>query len=232
VQDMSPDQPVYGFVARGFDGLRAPHRSVREMARDYILELKRVQPTGPYFLGGICLGCLVAAEMAAQLLEAGDTVAPLSFVVPRHPPTSWEVFLELNPVGKVFRHLSRLREVPASEQLRYLWFRVRNAPKRLINPLPTVGTSDINFRTAHLHALLSHRVRSMNLRGIFLMDAAQHRGRWAQQWAPLLRGGIQPILIAGDHHSSLREYSMETARHLQQAVDQAAHTLQHPEARA
>lgn len=142
------------------------------------------------------------------------------------------MFLELNPVGKVFRHLSRLREVPSSEKLRYLWFRVRNAPKRLVNPLPTIGKSDFNFRTAHMHALLSHRVRPMNLRGMFLMDAAQHRGRWVQQWGPILRGGIQPILIAGDHHSSLRGYSMETARHLQQAVDQAAHVLEHPEARA
>jgi len=45
------------------------------MAARYVRELKLQQTTGPYFLGGYCLGGTVALEMARQLTEAGDKVA-------------------------------------------------------------------------------------------------------------------------------------------------------------
>jgi thioesterase domain-containing protein len=45
------------------------------MARDYIAEIRMVQPQGPYLLGGFSGGGIVAYEMARQLLEAGESVA-------------------------------------------------------------------------------------------------------------------------------------------------------------
>src|SRR5690606_28948935 len=44
------DQPVYGFRARGLDGDAMPHESVEEMARDYISELRELDPGGPYVI--------------------------------------------------------------------------------------------------------------------------------------------------------------------------------------
>ncbi len=69
---LDADQPVYGFQAAGLYGGRAPQNSVVEMARLYVEELRTVQATGPYRLGGYCFGALVAFEMACQLDRDGE----------------------------------------------------------------------------------------------------------------------------------------------------------------
>jgi acyl-CoA synthetase (AMP-forming)/AMP-acid ligase II len=68
------DRPVYGLEARGLAGLEAPHERIEEMASAYVDEVRRVQPQGPYLLGGHCMGALIAFEMARQLASAGDEV--------------------------------------------------------------------------------------------------------------------------------------------------------------
>ena len=68
------DQPVYGLQARGLDGVSPPHSTIEEMARDYIAEVKQVQPTGPYCVGGLSFGGLAAYEMAQQLHAMGEAV--------------------------------------------------------------------------------------------------------------------------------------------------------------
>jgi thioesterase domain-containing protein len=50
------------------------------MARQYIQEMQEVQPSGPYALGGACMGGVVAFEMARQLQATGERVALLAMV--------------------------------------------------------------------------------------------------------------------------------------------------------
>jgi acyl-CoA synthetase (AMP-forming)/AMP-acid ligase II/thioesterase domain-containing protein/acyl carrier protein len=82
---LDADQPFYGFVARGMDGRRLPHRTVVAMAADYVREIRQLQPHGPYLLGGFCAGGMVAFEMAQQLLRGGESVARLVLVDTAHP---------------------------------------------------------------------------------------------------------------------------------------------------
>lgn len=71
---LDPEQPFFAFQAVGVDGLRPPLESIETMAALYVGELRRVQPRGPYRLGGLCVGGVVAFEMARQLRGAGDAV--------------------------------------------------------------------------------------------------------------------------------------------------------------
>jgi len=82
---IDPEQPLYGIQAKGLDGKSPRHRTVEEMARHYLEEIRSFQPEGPYYLGGSSFGGVVAYEMARQLreedLEVGlvvmfDTWAP------------------------------------------------------------------------------------------------------------------------------------------------------------
>ncbi|MCX8996218.1 SDR family oxidoreductase [Rhizobiaceae bacterium BDR2-2] len=72
---LGSDRPVYCLQARGLYGGQEPHETFPEMARDYLAEIRAVQPHGPYFLGGFSGGGLVAYEMALQLEAAGEEVA-------------------------------------------------------------------------------------------------------------------------------------------------------------
>ncbi|HUJ98348.1 MAG TPA: alpha/beta fold hydrolase, partial [Stellaceae bacterium] len=74
------EQQVYGLQAKGLEPGEKPARSVAEMARDYIGEIRTVQPNGPYHLLGWSFGGLIAFEIATQLQAAGEQVALLALL--------------------------------------------------------------------------------------------------------------------------------------------------------
>jgi phthiocerol/phenolphthiocerol synthesis type-I polyketide synthase E len=75
---LGPDQPFYGLQSQGLDGSRPPLTKIEDMAALYLKEIRRVQPYGPYFLGGYCGGGTIAFEVAQQLRSHGEAVALLA----------------------------------------------------------------------------------------------------------------------------------------------------------
>ena len=82
---LQPDQPVYSLQTLGLDGRIHADSTVEQMAASYIEEIQSIQARGPYFLGGFCLGGLIALEAAHQLTEAGHEVGSLSIIQSMHP---------------------------------------------------------------------------------------------------------------------------------------------------
>jgi thioesterase domain-containing protein len=56
------------------------------MATQYIGAMRVVQPKGPYFVGGMCAGGIVALEIAQQLCFMGEKVGPLMLIDPPMEP--------------------------------------------------------------------------------------------------------------------------------------------------
>lgn len=69
------DQPFFALQASGVDAGSQPIPSVEAQAAFYIEAMRRVQPTGPYLIGGWSYGGFVAFEIANQLIQAGEQVA-------------------------------------------------------------------------------------------------------------------------------------------------------------
>ena len=74
------DQPVYGLQSAGLDGRSDVDARFEHVARNYIDEIRQIQPHGPYMLGGYCLGGTIAIEMAKQLIGAGETVGLVALI--------------------------------------------------------------------------------------------------------------------------------------------------------
>ena len=74
------DFTFYGLRARSADGVELAHSSAEEMAADYIQEMRILQPQGPYFIVGNCIGGIVAYEIAQQLRSLGQEVALLALM--------------------------------------------------------------------------------------------------------------------------------------------------------
>ncbi|RRV24030.1 non-ribosomal peptide synthetase [Pseudomonas sp. p99-361] len=68
------DQPLYALQASGVDLGSQPIASVEAQAAFYIEALRKVQPHGPYLIGGWSYGGFVAFEIANQLIAAGERV--------------------------------------------------------------------------------------------------------------------------------------------------------------
>ncbi|MGH9431376.1 MAG: alpha/beta fold hydrolase, partial [Terriglobia bacterium] len=71
-------QPFYGLQSQGLDGKQPLLERIEDMAALYVKEIQRVQPRGPYFLGGYCMGGTIALEMAQQLNAQNEEVALLA----------------------------------------------------------------------------------------------------------------------------------------------------------
>jgi thioesterase domain-containing protein/aryl carrier-like protein len=79
------DFRLYGLQARGLDGKSEFPGSLRQMAADYLEQIRTVQADGPYYLLGFSFGGIVAHEIAAQLRAGGEEVAAL-IILDASPP--------------------------------------------------------------------------------------------------------------------------------------------------
>jgi amino acid adenylation domain-containing protein len=75
---LGKEQPVYGIQSQGLDGLEKFNPEFEYVARFYKEEIRKIQPQGPYLLGGYCLGGTIALEIACQLKEENQEVAMLA----------------------------------------------------------------------------------------------------------------------------------------------------------
>ena len=71
---------VIGIQGRGLRAGEVPNSHVEDMAADYIMQIRSVQPHGPYALAGFSMGGLIAFEIAQQLLQCGETVELLALL--------------------------------------------------------------------------------------------------------------------------------------------------------
>jgi thioesterase domain-containing protein/acyl carrier protein len=139
-RSLGADQPFYALTPHGVQGAAAP-TTVEAMAASYIQMVRAVQPEGPYFLGGICNGAVVAFEMARQLEQQGCRVnlvlligAHARTVLPRRllhgvisrlgswlglsPEARSRLFLGIRDFGHRVRRLFRNSRHPLNAQFR------------------------------------------------------------------------------------------------------------------
>lgn len=220
---LPPGQPLYSFQPRGIEGRERPHRTIEEMARSYIAEMRTVQPRGPYAIAGRCFGGYVAFEMARQLQASGETISLLAIMDSKEAPlergrqrshTGLRKLLAYYPERFVFhlrrrRLLSTLRMKLANEA-RYHAFRFA----RLFGS-PRGGGSSLRRRKRNLELL-----RYLHTRAYHRYVAEPFEGRvtlfWAgtgdsdesgeiSRWRRLARGGLECERLPCRHSELLRE---------------------------
>jgi len=112
---LGPEQPTYGIYLEAEldlhrDPVRFPFSSVEALARHYVNEIRSIRPHGPYQVGGVSFGGILAFEVARQLTAQDEQVTLLSMLdttAPSlHRPSGWRSpFLrKLAPLGRLARH--------------------------------------------------------------------------------------------------------------------------------
>lgn len=110
---LGPDQPVFGVEAIGLNGETPPLRDVGEMAELYAGEIHAAQNGRPCLVAGLCLGTMLAVEVAERLEDAGtEVLLHIAFdTAPIAPKSSRDssrsrngVRLKPGIVDKILRH--------------------------------------------------------------------------------------------------------------------------------
>jgi thioesterase domain-containing protein len=77
---LDPRTPLYAFQSRGLARPVQLPDSVEEIAADYLREIRRIQPSGPYRLAGWSFGGAVAHAIATSLRDQGEQVSLLALL--------------------------------------------------------------------------------------------------------------------------------------------------------
>jgi amino acid adenylation domain-containing protein/FkbH-like protein len=225
---LGTDQPVYGFKSRGLDGHKEFTR-LEEMAAQYILDLRSVQPHGPYYLGGYCFGGNVAYEMACQLTEQGEKVALLALLncappnsryarIPWTPRWGLKFARNLLYWANYFGHWSTNQR---REFFRWKWHLLmkrltrarggadfsRVEPGDLVDLSSYTQEQKVIWET-HIRGLMNFRPRSYQGE-VHLFRSTGHP-LWCSfdedyGWGDLAKRGVKLITVPGAHEKILEE---------------------------
>lgn len=102
-------QPFYGLQGPGFDGTEDPIDDIPALAARYLTEIKKIQPHGPYLVGGHSFGGIVAYEIGRQLRLGGDEVARVIMIdaypaVPGQAEPPWDERAVIEELWTIRQH--------------------------------------------------------------------------------------------------------------------------------
>jgi amino acid adenylation domain-containing protein len=152
---LGPDQPFYGLQYRGIDGFLEPHKTIRAMATEFLDDMRRIQPEGPYFLGGFSMGGVVAYEIALILQERGEQVGLVVLLDTQSPTLPMWTLRE-----RLLAHASRLQQ----EGPRYLIARTSDRWRRKLENLRLQLSVALSFRDRY--ATRHERVRRAGMEAL------------------------------------------------------------------
>jgi thioesterase domain-containing protein/acyl carrier protein len=109
---IATNNAIYAIQAKGIDGTHAPLERVEDMADFYAGEIRKVQPQGPYFIGGYSFGGVVALEVARRLgaENVGKLVMLDAFAHPRTWPLQSRMQVKTRKLAVQLKH--RIRQPP------------------------------------------------------------------------------------------------------------------------
>lgn len=224
IDHMGTNRPVYGLQAPGIDGARPLMKSVEEMAECYLDEVIRVQPHGPYFLGGWSYGALVAYEMAVRLSAAGERV-PLLVVIDSAIRYSFRMVDAV--VGRDEQGICGLLSKPLDEQIAIFRRKTRRAEILPPDADPELSRCIYRVSMQNIRAGLEYRPRPFP-GTLTLLEAEEKLARTRvtaeEEWKPLCEEVVRH-LVPGNHFTVISSPHVErTAATLRGCLDAASTT--------
>ena len=207
------DQPFYGVQAQGLDGQLPCLTRVEDMAALYLKEIRSIQPTGPYYLGGFSFGGWIACELAQQLQAQGEQIGLLA-MFDTYP-------FRLKPVTSSLMSFFR---IPSQQQLMYVL--PKTIKKGIRRRIVWVGLPRAikNVLRACYAAERQYQLRPYSGR-VTLFRATQAltpENDPHARWRDLARGGVEIQEIEGHHADIILEPQVRiTAEKLRSCLERA-----------
>jgi thioesterase domain-containing protein/acyl carrier protein len=222
---LGADQPFYGLQSQGLNGEQPPLTRIEEMAALYLKEVRRLQPKGPYYLGGASFGGIVAFEMAQQLHAEGERTALIAlfdttpFGSTNLLPDTVKATRSNGLAHKLKVHLNVILRDP--DRITYLRKRIRRVRRRMLyrswqlvyqlfqkfrRPLPQTlqNVQQANYKALRDYAPQRAYPGSVTL--FYALKEPEEFTRDKQQgWKALAQGGVITHEVPGDHLTMVEE---------------------------
>jgi amino acid adenylation domain-containing protein len=213
---LSAHRPVYVLFAHGPED---DNPTVGSVAARYVSAMREVQPSGPYLLGGQCLGAVIALEVAQQLRAAGERVSLLALFDPAP--------LHIRASSTSGRGLSRA--------VRSVGTRIKGAitPRRR----PT-GKGPVGYVTALHWAYMANPYLADPypdpICHFFSSERIGSLDGYLSGWQAIAAGGLENVMVGSRHFRMLDGSADELSKELNRRLDaaEAGHAESSPPAAA
>ena len=211
------DRSAYGVQAQSLLTGQPALLRLEDQAAYYLSEIRKIQPTGPYYFLGYCYGGIVAFEMAHQLHASGEHVELLGMLDSRVPG----VLATVQPEDySPERFDIRVERFQRSVKSLFRWERARSLGQRLCRrvlcaiygaaaalgvrsaPAFMKGVAEINMAAAANYRLRPWAGRVTLFRACDQPDSRMPRDLG---WTPFAEGGIEVYDVPGDHFLLFQE---------------------------
>jgi len=241
--------PVYGLR---FNQERTANQemSVESLARQYVRDIRMVQPDGPYHLAGHSLGGLIAFEMAQQLSRAGQDIALLALFDTRHPSVmvrglfrpERELYRLVYRAKKSMRRREEISEVGWQEYFRsHVQKELGRLRRKVGKFIPALAanqerkTDEQQLRSQFMAA--RRKYQPAVFPGKLTLFRASDQEEYGNQgfelgWSGLAAKGIDVYQIPGDHRTLMLEPQVsELAEQLKKVIKNGKIDSQNAEGR-
>lgn len=228
---MRGDRAIYGLQPHGLNGTQKPIESIELIASAYLEEVRKKQPHGPYYLGGVCLGGVIAYEMAQQLRAEGEAVA-LTALIDSYLPGEMLYLHSRSPLIQYLdRNVGEMLLLPNMARLRYIGRWLANGGMAVGRAFGLAGDSSLERATrkvteVHRRAILTYRPKPYAGKIVQLMCSdAPHRAYEDRRlaWSSLVPAGFDVRIIPGNHLTMVEEpHAQVLAEELQRCLDREA----------
>lgn len=234
-KELGEDQPFYGLQAMGMDGKTKPLTNMKDLAAYYISQIQKVQPQGPYLLGGISFGGYLAFEMSKQLLAQGHEVPILAMFDTLADPNHDSILAKrlawkYRWLERLDLHIGHLLMVGYRQKLRYLWQKLKERLQDRLTPSQdTERDPATGLRTNNKTFIVNHHVaRKYELTPldgkITLFLAQKSYMRFYQDlrlnWHKYAKKGLEIHIVPGNHTSIMMQPHVKTlAAELASCID-------------
>ncbi len=224
------EQPIYGIRPRWLDGSSRPYESVEEMARECLDEIRSVQPSGPYRLGGLCVAGSVALEIAQLLKQRGEEVSLLALIDAGRPCAlrSWLA----GTVHAWHRgcHIAGVVRRFLQPETGDRWRRALRTIKRKLGACDSIDNGRQSHRWLnrsvehHGKVMLDYRARTYQGDMILIVSDEYYRVNRYMGWNRIAKEGVALHQLPGDHQMLLAGHIGTVAQLLREGFDEELRT--------
>lgn len=221
---LGPGQPVYGLQSQGLDGKSPFLTRIEDMAAAYVKEVRALQPNGPYYLGGYCMGGTIAYEMARQLKAQGQQIALLALMDTLNwanaKPKTWADSLSVAS-QKLYFHLRNFLLLSLGNKLTFFREKakvlrgrlaIRFGSLRRTASVDGAGVDLVRLWQTNDQALLAYTPRPYAGRIVHFRPARQYSldSLPEREWDGLAQRGVEKIVLPVYPAGMLLEPFVET----------------------
>ena len=180
---------------------------LESMASRYVQELRAIQSEGPYRLGGICFGGILACEMANQIMLQGQKVDCIVLMDPSVPGKGPSWSLPLNKTQStlktVYLLIKMYVESGFSQTIRRTILGLI-MQKLNLNSKDKTMASYLRLRRKHAVAQKHYRARRINTNALLICsEEFSNSEHYLERWKALINGTLTINIFNSASHSDL-----------------------------